>query len=223
MKKVKRFIEIVALMIFSFYYTEKIAIYVQNKTPLKKEIMSFKERNKIDSINAVVDGEYIIPGIYGKIVNENKSYDAMKIYNVFNESKIVYDEIEPELTVKDYPSKIIRSGNKEKNAVSILIDKYSKNSDIFDEEKLKYTTIDSTSYCIIINDDYNCNKGYKVKPLVLNNSNFLRNINNIVPGTIIYISDDLSENYVYLIIKHINFHNLNVLTLDEHLTEKNKL
>ena len=47
MNKIIKVCSIFFLMIFSFYYTEKVALYVQNNTPLKKEIISYKESNNI--------------------------------------------------------------------------------------------------------------------------------------------------------------------------------
>ena len=88
-------------MIFSFYYTKKIAVFVQDSTPLKKEIMSFKENNSVSSINAKIDGETIVPGINGLSVNVKASYNKMKTYNVFNETGIVYEEKSPDISVKD--------------------------------------------------------------------------------------------------------------------------
>ena len=69
MKKAIKVFGILTLMIFSFYYTEKVALYAQDNTALKKEILTFKENNKAPSVNAKIDGDYIIPGLDGLEIN----------------------------------------------------------------------------------------------------------------------------------------------------------
>ena len=47
-------------MVFSFYYTEEIATLVLNKNPLMIKINNEKNNYNIKSVNAIIDGNYII-------------------------------------------------------------------------------------------------------------------------------------------------------------------
>lgn len=222
-KQIKTFL-IIILMIFSFYYTKKIAVFVQDSTPLKKEIMSFKENNSVSSINAKIDGETIVPGINGLSVNVKASYNKMKTYNVFNETGIVYEEKSPDISVKDYPDKIIVSGNKQKNSISLIVSNRNKNIKYLKELGLKYTYLHTSDFCIIKDKNYCNNK----KPIVkisneLNNTNFIKNIKDINKGSIIYLDDDLDQLYIDVLSKHINFYGLKVLDLKDHLSENNHI
>lgn len=216
---------IIVLMIFSFYYTEKIALYVQNNTPLKKEIITYKENNSIDFVNAEITGEYITPGINGLEVNVDKSYNKMKSYNVFSESYLIYDQVKPEVSIKNYKDKIINKGNTKRNAVSLIINKGSFFINYLDENSILYDFINKTDYCIRINSD-DCNKTnkYIVEPtVILNSKNFLKEVNNIKKGHIIYLDDSLNINYIYVLINSIRYSNLNILKLNNHLSENYQL
>ena len=216
---------IIALMIFSFYYTEKVALYVQNNTPLKKEIIAYKKNNVVSSVNAEIDGKYIIPGINGIIVNVDKSYLKMKAYNVFSESKLIYDQVKPDISVINHKDKIIKQANTRKNAVSIIINNDSKFSDYLDNNDISYDYINKTNYCIKISDVdcKNVNK-YTVEPtIILNSQNFLKSVNKITKGYIIYLDESLNLNYVYVLINYIRYSNLNIIKLNSHLSENYQL
>lgn len=222
MNKYIKISSIFLLMIFSFYYTEKVAIYVQNNTPLKKEIISYKENNVVKYVNAEIIGDYIVPGINGLSVNVNKSYNKMKAYNVFNENYLVYDQVKPQISVLSFKDKIIHKGNVQKNGVSILT-KENNNANYFDKNNITYDFINKTSYCIRINDS-DCTNTLKqvVEPtIVLSNQNFLKNVSLITKGSIILLNEDLNINYIYALINQIKYNNYNIYKLDDHLSENN--
>lgn len=226
MKKYIKVFSITLLMIFSFYYTEKVALYVQNNTPLKKEIITYKESNIIDSVNATIDGNYITPGINGLEVNVDKSYNNMKSYNVFSENNLIYDQVKPDISIVNFKNKIINKGNSLRNAVSIILSS-SNNSNINYLKSINatYDDINKTNYCIRIKHD-DCNKTNKiiVEPtIILNSQNFLKEVSNISKGYILYVDDSLSLNYLKVLIEHIKYNNLNIYKLNDHLTEKYQL
>lgn len=216
---------IILLMIFSFYYTEKVALYVQNNTPLKKEIITYKQDNAVEYVNAQINGEYIIPGINGLEVNVDKSYSKMKSYNVFSERYLIYDEVKPEVSVSNYKNKIINLGNARKNAISIIVSRQNKYVSYFDSNSINYDYVDKTNYCIKLSDS-NCsnNNMQIVEPtLVLSNSNFLKRLSEIKKGYIIFINDDLNINYIKTLINYINYNGLNIFKLNKHLSESYQL
>ena len=216
MKKYVKAAGLLIFMVFSFYYTEKVALYVQNQTPLKKEIITFKEKGNIDYINATIEGNYIIPGINGLEINVNKSYNNMKSYNVFNESKLVYDEVSPNIKLNDYPNKVIISGNKTKNAISILVN--NKNN-ILDKYNIIYNSVNDIPYCAYLVN--NCSNNQKIFTTNINNENIYNYLKNIKRGDIIYLSDDLKEDNIILLLNKIKFYNLNIMSITNHLSEHN--
>lgn len=219
-KKLK-FPGIILLMFFSFYYTEKVALYAQNNTPLKKDIIVFKNNNKVPSVNAEVKGNFITPGLNGLEVNVEKSYSVMKVSNVFNEKNVIYDEVKPKKSISNYKDKIINHGNPNKNAVSLILDENSNLFDYFSNNRITFDYIENTKYCFY---DSNCNNKQKIKPTIyLNSQNFYNLIKNIEKGSIIYIDSSINEWYINVLIKTINYNGLNILHLNEHLSENNHL
>ena len=217
MKNVIKVFGVISLMIFSFYYTEKVALYVSNNTPLKKEIYTFKEKNENKPINAtIISKSEIIPGISSLEVDVNKSYEQMKNDNIFDINKIVYKKQKPDVSIYNNKDKIIVSGNMYKNAVSLVI---NRGENLFlDKLNIKYDYIDSSKYCI--NRTRDCKKLFKIKTsLIITNSNFLSKIESIKAGDFIYIQDNLSDRYINILIKKLEFLNLKILSLDEHILE----
>ena len=225
MKKYFKTFSIIVLMFFSFYYTEKIAMYVQNNSPLKKEIINYKNENVVSFVNAEVMGDYIIPGINGLEVNVDKSFNKMRTYNVFSEKYLIYDEVKPEISSLDFKNKIINRGNSLKNGVSILVSKNNTNINYLKEERINFDYIDNKNYCIDLKN--NCLKESKkqiVKPtLILSNNNFLRELKKIDKGYLIYLDNNLNREYIYVLIKRIKCNNYNIYTLEEHLSENNHI
>ena len=52
-------------MVFSFYYTDKIALMVQSNNPIMKQINQEKEKHEEKSVNAIINEDKIIPGKNG--------------------------------------------------------------------------------------------------------------------------------------------------------------
>jgi len=137
-KKVFQMIGITALACFSFIFTEKTANTLRDNDDLMKAIKEEANTYKVESQNAVVDNNTIIPGINGKIVNNNKSYDNMKRFGSFNDTMLIYDIILPEISIKNTYNKYVVGGNPKKNSVSIIIkvnfeDKVEQVLDVIDD------------------------------------------------------------------------------------------
>ena len=84
MKKYYKMFGIALIMAFSFYYTERISLIVLNKSPLMITINEEKEKYSIKSVNALIDGNYIIPGVNGIEVNARDSYYRMQELEIFD-------------------------------------------------------------------------------------------------------------------------------------------
>lgn len=121
MKKIISYIGILSFVCFSFYYTDKVINYINNKDPLMEEINSKSTMYEIMPVNAITDSDTIIPGINGIKVNIEKSYNNMKLNKIFREDLLIYDTLLPKSSLNNNKNKYIISGNKNKNNIAILI------------------------------------------------------------------------------------------------------
>lgn len=182
MKKYFQIIGILTLACFSFIFTEKTSVILRDNDKLMKTIKEKQDEYKIESVNASVVDDYIIPGINGKQVNNNKSYNNMKRLGEFNENLLIYDLILPEISLTKTYDKYIISGNPNKNMISII---FKVNDKI--DELLK-----------MIDNQYNYNFLIDGKWLE-NNEEVLKNIsstNNIINGS--YDGNYLDSSYNWI-------------------------
>ncbi len=144
MKKIFRYIGITALVIISFCMTEKTTTVLKETDEIMKQINENKKKYEQQPILAQQKDNTIIPGLNGKKVNVNKSYEEMKKIGKYNEKYYVYDQIEPNISIKNIYNKYIQNGNKQKNMITLII-KVEQNENIDDilniieKEKIKVT------------------------------------------------------------------------------------
>ncbi len=244
-------------MIFSFYYTHKVALIVKNNNPMIKKINKVKNDYKVESVNAQIKNNTIIPGINGIVVNVNKSFENMNKLGFFSENYLVYDEKKPKINLENNKDKIIIKGNSNKNSVSIIsesnaisnyfisnnikINVYFKiNSNIKkgvtylnnSQNETTFSDIESilnnkkiNKNICIINNNYNlCTKNnkYIVMPSkVLNSTNLIDIKKNIESGDIIKIKNNVNISDVKILLKTIYNNNLDIILLDELISERN--
>lgn len=115
-----KYLGILSLLCFSFFYTEKIAEFMHQKDPLYVSIETVKDDYKEDYVNAIIEDDYIIPGLMGKEIDVEKSFQKMQNYGYFTENNIVYENKEPEISLKNNSQKIIKEGNSLKKAVAFI-------------------------------------------------------------------------------------------------------
>lgn len=120
MKKIFEVIGLISLVCFSFFYTEKISTVIRGNDDLLKQIEEIEEQYKIEAIDAIIDGNTIIPGVSGSQIDVKSSYKKMKKVNTFNSNLLVYEDIKPKVSVNGVYDKYIISGNKNKKEVSLL-------------------------------------------------------------------------------------------------------
>jgi len=121
MKKALEYIGITFLFVISFIYTNKIANIIKNEDPIMQTILQIKENTKIESVNAVINDDEIIPGKSGCEIDENKSYEDMKKINRYNFNMLKYKDLVPEITINNIYNKYISSGNNIKRNISIVV------------------------------------------------------------------------------------------------------
>ena len=127
-------------MVLSFYFTDKIMIYLENQNPIMKEILQVENKYKELPVNAIIKDNTIIPGINGKEINKRKSLLKMDDFGSFNEMFIIYDDIKPEISLLDNIDKVIIKGNSSKRSVSFVVEE-SKITEYFDKNNIIYTLI----------------------------------------------------------------------------------
>ncbi len=146
-------------MVFSFYYTEKIALIVLNKNPLMQSIEKEKENYEVVAVDALILGDYIIPGINGLAVNARDSFYQMQEVEAFNEYYLVYEQVKPEISLEDNKDKIIKRGNKQLKQVSFILEENNEVSDYLKTNQykasmlVKASTYEAKSYFEVINDE----------------------------------------------------------------------
>ena len=120
MKKLIQIIGLISFIIFSFFYTDKVMQVVRDEDKIMIELKNIKEIEKIKTINAEITIDTMIPGLNGKEINIEKSYKAMKSRGVFNRNDIVYDIVNPEVSMINNKYKYIIMGNNYNQMVSII-------------------------------------------------------------------------------------------------------
>ena len=171
MRKYYQYLGLALIMVFSFYYTEKIALIVLNKNPLMQEINQVKGDYEEDFVNATIEGDYIIPGINGLVVNTRESFYGMQELEAFNRYYLVFDQVKPDVSLEDNKDKIIHRGNAKLKQVSIIFSEESIISDYFKEQGYNASllvvldTYQENSYFEVINHEI---EGFKSLENTLN-------------------------------------------------------
>lgn len=131
MKRVFEIIGLLSLVCFSFMVTEKTSLVVKNTDELMMKIKKEAGNFKINSMDAIINDDSIIPGISGREVDIDKSYKNMKKYGMYNEELYVYKNIVPSISIEKNKDKYIISGNPKKRAISLVF--YLENNEDIDK------------------------------------------------------------------------------------------
>ena len=166
-------------MVFSFYYTDKIALMVQSNNPIMKQINQEKEKHEEKSVNAIINEDKIIPGKNGLTINVEKSFSAMKSFNAFNSYYLIYDQVKPDISLNDNKDKIITNGNLSNKNISIILEyneknvKYLENYNIKGDVLIKKDNFLNTNKLEMINNDF---ENYNEVEILLNRSKLNNNL-----------------------------------------------
>ena len=129
MKKFFQIVGIITLMVGSFVYTEKVGTTAKLNDTLLTEIKSKKDGYKENAIEPIINDDTIIPGVNGKEVDTEKSYEAMSKIGYFDDKLLVYKPLEVENTLDKNKDKYVINGNNTKMDVTLLF-KVDNNDDI---------------------------------------------------------------------------------------------
>ena len=229
-------IGIVAIMIFSFIYTEKIANLTLEKNEIYQDIENNSEYYNVSSVNASIDENNIIPGLNGKKVNIKNSYFNMKDLNVFNSYYLKYETTYPDVTIDNNKDKIVKQGNSLKNAVAFVFPYKEEFIDVFKsmnldasvlvdmntfkkDEKLeqinneieKYNNLESLLNKYKINSNI-CYLRNENEQICRNEKKYLVKTNNLVNNaSFLQIKNNIQSGNIYYLDEHLNVSNLKVL------------
>ena len=173
-----------------------------------QEIKNNQTKYNKEPVNAIITKNTIIPGISGKKINLNKSYNKMQKINEYNPSLLVYDKINPNKSISNHFDKVIISGNQEKKDISIILE--INNEYLFNT--LNQIIISNNLYLdILTNNNYN-----------LHNTNFKNiiqeNYSEITNYCITYeikVNKKCQSNHKYTILVSpiTNYHLLNTKSI----------
>lgn len=130
-KKIIRIMFVVVLVVFSFFYTDKVIDFIRNTDPIMKNIKEKSKKYEVKATDAKICKNKIIPGINGKKVDYKSSYKKMKQYGKYNESLTVFEETTPAISIDDYYDKYISQGSGINNDISLVFF-VNKSDDITD-------------------------------------------------------------------------------------------
>lgn len=151
MKKLFSYIGFATLISLSIIISKQTTIVVKNIDTIMTEIKTSQAKYEKEPEDAKIIGNTIIPGLKGKIINIEKTYEQMKKIGRFNEKYIIYEEIEPNISIQKNLDKYIISGNKTKNAISIIIEIKNKEELNQLKEMIEIAKKNNTPITIYIN------------------------------------------------------------------------
>lgn len=151
MKKLFSYIGFTTLISLSIIISKQTTTVVKNIDTIMTEIKTNQTKYEKQPEDAKIIGNTIIPGLKGKIINIEKTYEQMKKIGRFNEKYIIYEEIEPNISIQNNLDKYIISGNKTKNAISIIIEIKKKEEINQLKEMIEIAKKNNTPITIYIN------------------------------------------------------------------------
>ncbi|MDE5587274.1 MAG: polysaccharide deacetylase family protein [Bacilli bacterium] len=119
-KRYASYLGIFVLLCFSFFYTEKAVEIIRKNDPVMKQIEQEASKYEVDPVNAYIFGDEISPGLNGKKVNIEKSYQDMKKINQYRSSMLVFDEVTPTTPLEEQYDKYVIQGNSSKSQVALI-------------------------------------------------------------------------------------------------------
>ena len=210
------------LFIISYIYLRDTSSFIKKNDSLMQEIKDKQVLYNQDSIDAIITSNTMIPGVNGKRVNLDKSYQKMKSINKFNEGLLVFDEIPPIKSINNHFDKVIL-GNPYKEMVSVILEGNSlllKNIDKYIKDNNLEVNPD---YCLTdtIKIDKDCLNNHQYTILIYPIKNyFLSNTKKILKKGIIISFYLTNTNYqeLFTTIKYIK-NNYEIVSIQDLIKE----
>ena len=129
MKNINRYLQLLFLIIISFYVIGNMKIETDEMKGLRKQLDSRKKYYEIEPIDATIEEKIMIPGRTGIQIDYEKSIFAMKEYGAYNETLIKTKTVSPKKSIAKYYKKYIEQGNGKERNVSLVF-KINKEEEI---------------------------------------------------------------------------------------------
>ena len=185
-------------MVFCLWVISFLNKIIVNNNNIYQEIINNKAKYEYDPIEGeIINNKYFIPGIKGRKVNVTKSYNKMKKRGYYNSNHFVYDDIYPQLRLKDNQLPILK-GNSFYRGIAI-ISYYAKDILTSYQEYQEYP--------------------YVLNVILLNSSNYLTLKNSIEFGDIIYLDRSLTYEQIEYLITFYQSKGFKILALKDLLSE----
>ena len=200
----KKIVLTIILFLFSFLYLKNAIYFTRENDKLMKTIKEKEDELNQKPVDAIITENTMIPGLRGKKINLEKTYQKMKAINTFQESLIVYDEVLPEKSINNTYDKVIVSGNFRNNKISIITE--LDNDYCYTEDlSINKECVINNKYTILVHKITN-NHLTKVKELVKN-------------GIFFYLKFSHDNNDLDLIKKYLKNNNYEIVSIKEIITE----
>ena len=162
MKNIIKLTGLITLIVFSFFYTDKVIEVIREEDSIMIKLKELQEQEKIDAINASIVSNTIIPGLNGKTINLDKSYKEMKKIGTINNNMLIYDTIKPTISITNNKDKFIIKGNSNKQLISII---FILNNDKYLDELEEIITKRNIIINYFIDYNYLINNTTKIKKM----------------------------------------------------------
>lgn len=206
MKNTIKLMGLITLICFSFFYTEKVITVINEYDDLMIILNEVDDSYLVNAIDAITTEKTIIPGISGKKVNVEKSYQNMKQLGIFDENYIIYDVIKPNNLLENNYDKYIIKGNSSKNMVSLV---FIVNNNI--DNLLKVINETNISVNLFVDYDYLYNNLNTIKDSIKKYSIYSYGLNGQYDNEVVILSNNLinrvfknNKNYCLAIVENEN-------------------
>lgn len=119
-KKILSYLGLLVFSFLSFYLTNLSIQYIKSLDPIMKMINEEKEKYRVSYVDALIDDKMIVPGQKGLEVDLEASYKKMKKFGNYNDSLLVFKEVEPVVSIQEHYDYFISRGNGSKKEVSLV-------------------------------------------------------------------------------------------------------
>lgn len=120
MKNFFQVVGVLVLMVGSFIYAEDVQKASKTSDPLLNEIKSKKDGYKENAIEPIIKDDTIAPGVNGREVDVEKSYEQMSKIGYFDDKLLVYKTLFVENMLDKNKDKYVVSLNNSKTVISII-------------------------------------------------------------------------------------------------------
>ncbi|MEG2457694.1 MAG: hypothetical protein RSB41_02250 [Bacilli bacterium] len=189
-KKVFEYSGLLAFLLFSFYYTDKVVGLAQKRDPIMESIIEQVSLVNKGCIEGYISEEGVVPGISGKSIDVDKSYQNMKGLG-FNKELLVYNEEKCIVSSVNNMKNYIIKGNEKKNSVSILL---LINNNEYLKDIINIATNKKIKIDLIINERLLEENREMYTKLINNGFNFIYNDNKNINKYLKYLKDEDKEN-----------------------------